>query len=74
MSKLMSFTEAIRNATEQSMMRDSTVLVMGLGVSYKNGADGTMGNLKEEYPNRVFDTPVSEFCNTGVGVGVRLRD
>jgi len=72
MSKLMSFTEAIKNATEQSMVRDSAVVVMGLGVSYKNGADGTMGNLKEEYPNRIFDTPVSEFCNTGVGVGAAI--
>ena len=72
MSKLMSFTEAIRNATEQSIARDPNVIVMGLGVSYKNGADGTMGDLKEQYPNRVFDTPVSEFCNTGVGVGAAI--
>jgi pyruvate dehydrogenase E1 component beta subunit len=69
MTKLLSFTEAIREATEQSLARDPRVVVMGLGVSYKNGADGTMGTLKEQYPNRVFDTPVSEFCNTGVGVG-----
>lgn len=65
----MTYTEAIREATEQSLAIDDKVIVMGLGVSYKNGADGTMGNLKEQYPDRVFDTPVSEFCNTGVGVG-----
>jgi pyruvate dehydrogenase E1 component beta subunit len=68
----MSYTDAIRNATEQTMERDSSVVVMGLGVSYKNGADGTMGDLKDRYPNRVFDTPVSEFCNTGVGVGAAI--
>ncbi len=72
MSKLISFTEAIRQATEESMARDPSVIVMGLGVSYKNGADGTMGILKEQYPNRVWDTPVSEFCNTGVGVGAAV--
>lgn len=72
MPKLMSYTEAIREATEQSMARDPMVIVMGLGVSYKNGADGTMGTLKEQYPNRVFDTPVSEFCNTGAGVGAAI--
>jgi pyruvate dehydrogenase E1 component beta subunit len=72
MNKLMTYTEAIREATEQSLARDSSVVVMGLGVSYKNGADGTMGTLKEQYPNRVFDTPVSEFCNTGVGVGAAI--
>jgi pyruvate dehydrogenase E1 component beta subunit len=72
MSKVITFTEAIRQATEQSLQRDSSVIVMGLGVCYKNGADGTMGTLKEEYPTRVFDTPVSEFCNTGVGVGAAV--
>jgi len=72
MNKLMSYTDAIREATEQSLAKDSSVVVMGLGVSYKNGADGTMGTLKEQYPNRVFDTPVSEFCNTGVGVGAAI--
>ena len=72
MSKLITFTEAIRQSTEQSLQRDPTVLVMGLGVCYKNGADGTMGTLKEEYPERVFDMPVSEFSNTGVGVGAAI--
>jgi len=72
MHRIISFTDAIREATEQSMQRDPSVIVMGLGVSYKNGADGTMGTLKERYPERVFDTPVSEFCNTGVGVGAAI--
>lgn len=72
MSKVVTFTEAIREATEQSLKNDPTVVVMGLGVSYKNGADGTMGTLKQEYPDRVWDTPVSEFCNTGAGVGAAI--
>ena len=72
MSKVISYTEAIREATEQSMARDPDVLVMGLGVSYLNGADGTMGTLKQQYPDRVFDTPVSEFCNTSVAVGAAI--
>lgn len=69
MSKLLSYTEAIKEATKFLLGSRDDVYVMGLGVSYLNGADGTMGNLKEIYPNRVFDTPVSEFCNTSVGVG-----
>ena len=72
MTKTITFTEAIRQATEQSLQRDPSEIVMGLGVCYKNGADGTMGTLKDDYPNRVFDTPVSEFCNTGVGVGAAV--
>lgn len=69
MSRIISFTEAIRESTEQIMKKYDNTIVMGLGVSYKNGADGTMGNLKEVYPNRILDTPVSEFCLTGAGVG-----
>lgn len=72
MSKIISYTEAIREATEIAMKNDPTVIIMGLGVTYKNGADGTMGNLKEEYPDRVFDTPVSEACVTGAGVGAAI--
>lgn len=71
-TEVVSFTEAIRQATEHCVKIDPTVIVMGLGVSYKNGADGTMGTLKSEYPNQIFDTPVSEFCNTGAGVGAAV--
>lgn len=73
MNKILTYTEAIKEATEQIMLQDDNVIIMGLGVSYKNGADGTMGNLKELYPNRVFDVPVSEGCNTGVGVGAAIN-
>ena len=72
MGEICTFTEAIRQATEYSLKSDSNVVVMGLGVSYKNGADGTMGTFKQDYTNQVFDTPVSEFCNTGVGVGAAI--
>jgi pyruvate dehydrogenase E1 component beta subunit len=70
---IVSYTEAIRQATEQSMALDPRVFVIGLGVSYKNGADGTMGTLKEQFPTRVLDVPVSEFANTGVAVGASLN-
>ena len=72
MSRIIQFTEAIREATEQSLSKYDNVIVMGLGVSYKNGADGTMGTLKETYPDRVLDTPVSEFAVTGAGVGAAI--
>jgi len=72
MSRIISFTEAIKESTEYIMKNYDNAIVMGLGVSYKNGADGTMGNLKEEYPDRILDTPVSEFALTGAGVGAAI--
>jgi acetoin:2,6-dichlorophenolindophenol oxidoreductase subunit beta len=68
----LSFTEAIREGTFQSMESDSSIVVLGLGVTYPNGADGTTKQLVDRFPNRVFDTPVSEGCVTGAGVGAAV--
>jgi pyruvate/2-oxoglutarate/acetoin dehydrogenase E1 component len=72
MNNNLSFTEAIRESTLQCMEGDSRIFVMGLGVSYPNGADGTTKGLKEKFPDRIFDTPVSEACVTGAGVGAAI--
>ena len=72
MDKLLTFTESLREATEQSLTKFQDVIMLGLGVSYKNGADGTMGDLYQKFPERIFDTPVSEACVTGAGVGAAI--
>lgn len=72
MNRILKFTEAIHEATAQSLAQDERVYVLGLGVSYKNGADGTMGDLKMAYPNRILDTPVSEGATTGAAIGSAL--
>ena len=69
---MIGFTQAIHDATEKILQEYPTSFVMGLGVTYKNGADGTMGELSSKFPNRVFDTPVSEATNTGVAVGAAI--
>lgn len=71
-TKLTSYSEAIKEATEYMMAKDPRVYVFGLGVTYKNGADGTTGGLKEKFPDRVFDTPLSENSVTGMVVGSAL--
>jgi pyruvate dehydrogenase E1 component beta subunit len=63
------FTEAILDGTEFILANQENSYVIGLGVSYPNGADGTMGDLAEMYPNRIFDTPVSEAAITGAALG-----
>lgn len=66
------FTEAILEATTEILLEDPAAFVMGLGVSYPNGADGTMGDLKIRFPERVLDTPVSEAALTGAALGAAL--
>ncbi len=67
--RIIKYTEAIKEATDQMMEKDHNVYVIGLGVSYKNGADGTTAGLKSKYPERVLDVPVSEESFTGMAVG-----
>jgi acetoin:2,6-dichlorophenolindophenol oxidoreductase subunit beta len=66
MSRVLSYTQAIQEATDQAMGRDRSVFVLGLGVTYPNGADGTTAGLAEKYPDRVFDMPCSENAATGM--------
>lgn len=68
----LTFTQAIREATIQSL-DDPNVYVMGLGVSYPKGADGTTEGLAELFPDRIIDTPVSEDAVTGVAVGTAIN-
>lgn len=71
--RILKYTEAIKEATDQMMEADRDVFVIGLGVSYKNGADGTTSGLKLKYPDRVFDVPVSEASFTGMAVGAAIN-
>ena len=71
-NRIIKYTEAIKEATDQIMKVDQDVIVMGLGVSYKNGADGTTAGLKEKYPCRIIETPQSENAVTGMAVGAAI--
>lgn len=71
--RIIKYTEALKEATEQAMAADPSVFVIGLGVSYKNGADGTTAGLKALYPDRVLDVPVSEDAFTGMAVGAAIH-
>jgi len=71
--RIIKYTEAIKEATDQMMEIDKDVFVVGLGVTDKNGADGTTAGLKLKYPNRVFDVPLSEGAFTGMAVGAAIN-
>ena len=66
----LTFGDALREATDICLERDSNVFVMGLGVDDPGGIFGTTLNLHKKYgADRVFDAPVSENALTGVCVG-----
>jgi len=72
-TRILKYTEALREATEQALEGDDSVFVVGLGVSYPNGADGTTAGLKAKYSDRVLDVPISEDAITGMAVGAAIH-
>lgn len=73
MIRSISYTQALQEAASQALSDDPSVFVIGLGVSYPNGADGTTAGLKSSYPDRVLDVPVSEDAFTGMAVGAAIH-
>ncbi len=71
-NRIITYTEAIKEATDQIMEVDQDVVVMGLEVSYKYGAEGTTVGLKKKYPHRIIETPHSENAVTGMAVGAAI--
>lgn len=67
---MMKFTDAILNAHDKVLGASRNSIIIGLGVSYPNGADGTTKGLADKYPGQLLDVPVSELSFTGMAVGM----
>jgi len=73
MLRTLTYAEAIREATEQEMERDSAVIVLGLGVDDVKAMYGTTEGLVEKFGHeRISDTPLSEDAITGAVIGAAL--
>ena len=73
-TRQLTFVQALNEALDLSMARDSKVIVMGLGASDPVAVFGSTAGLAAKYgPRRVLDTPVAENAMTGVAVGAALR-
>ena len=65
--------EALRDAMAEEMRRDPKVFVMGEEVAEYQGAyKVTQGLLAEFGPDRVIDTPITEYGFAGVGTGAAM--
>ncbi len=79
MARKILFQQAINEALDQEMARDSTVIVMGEDVVGGTGANGEMDawggvlgvtkGLYGKYGNRIMDTPISESAFVGAAIG-----
>ncbi len=69
----LSYSEALREALREEMLRDSNVILLGEEIGVFNGVyKATRGLLDEFGPDRVRDTPISEAAIAGAAVGLAL--
>ena len=70
MARVITYTQAIREAQDIEMARDPSVFICGEDVGAYGTAFGQTIGLQKKYgPMRVLDTPLSETAITGLGVG-----
>lgn len=70
---IITFREALRQAIDEEMERDPTVVIMGEEVAQYDGAyKVTKGLLAKYGEDRVIDTPIAELGFTGLGVGAAM--
>ena len=68
----MSCSAAIAEALNEEMARDETVFIIGEDLIAHGGIFGQFKGLPEKFANRVIDTPISETCIVGAGLGAAL--
>lgn len=70
---VLTYLEAIRQAMEEEMTRDSRVFILGEDVGNYGGAFRvTQGFLEKFGPERIIDTPISETGLIGAAIGASL--
>lgn len=70
---IIQFREALRQAIDEEMERDDSVLLMGEEVAQYNGAYKVSRGLLDKYGDkRVIDTPITEESFTGIGIGAAM--
>jgi pyruvate dehydrogenase E1 component beta subunit len=71
--QLVEYREALRQALDEEMERDSAVFIMGEEVALYNGAyKVTKGMLDKWGPRRVVDTPIAELGFAGLAIGAAM--
>ena len=69
----LTFAQAIREALDEELARDSRIVVMGEDVGAWGGVFRTTEGLFQKYgPERVIDTPLSEEGFVGLAVGAAM--
>ena len=73
MSEQIEFRAALREALDEELAADESVILFGEDVAAAGGVFAVTTGLHEKYgPARVFDTPISELAMTGAAFGAAI--
>jgi len=68
------FREALREAMNEEMRKDSSIYLMGEEVAEYNGAYKVSQGMLEEFgPDRIIDTPIAELGFAGISIGAAMN-
>jgi acetoin:2,6-dichlorophenolindophenol oxidoreductase subunit beta len=70
--RMISCSAAICEALTGEMARDDTIFIIGEDLVAHGGIFGQFKGLPERFPGRLIDSPISEACIVGAGLGAAL--
>jgi acetoin:2,6-dichlorophenolindophenol oxidoreductase subunit beta len=70
--RIMTSSGALSEALHEEMRRDETIFIIGEDPVSHAGIFGQFVGIPENFPGRIIDTPISETCIVGSGVGAAL--
>jgi 2-oxoisovalerate dehydrogenase E1 component beta subunit len=68
----MNIVQAVNNALRDEMRRDDRVVLLGEDIGRNGGVFRCTEGLIDEFPDRVFDTPLAESGIIGTAIGMAL--
>jgi len=69
----LTYREAIAFVMQEAMAFSPNTIIIGQGVTDFKGLFGTTHGLKEQYPDRVIETPIAEDSIAGICIGAALN-
>ncbi len=74
-NRIISASQAILEATDQTLKKDKSLILIGEGINDPKGIFGTTSNLSKKYgKNRVIESPISENGITGISIGLAINN
>jgi pyruvate dehydrogenase E1 component beta subunit len=70
--RILTSSAALAEALHEEMSRDETIFIVGEDLVAHAGIFGQFKGIPEKFPGRIIDTPISETCIAGCGLGAAM--